>query len=236
METARRQVTAQLRDLGLREAVTISEDEGDGVGGDPRPRLEVRLRDGIAREWTPDHDTTGLCRRLGLRPDDDDQDLEKEILVAMLAGPVSFEFPTPAELACGVRIRRNPDSRSSDIKGYEGSWVFYLGNGLFTNFWKRNQPYTLTSKCVEIFHWADAATVADGGGLWMDEERVDALVQETLKDPARTGEVLSRMQRYREPSGVYVEGGCIDTTREGPRWVCPGTADLVLPPAVVADA
>lgn len=368
IETARQQLTTQLTGLGLGQAVTVSEVDIDDAGGGRRQALHARLRAETAREWTPDHDTTGLCRRLGLRPDDDDRDLEKEILVAMLAGPVSFEFPTYAELASGVRIRRNivkaarkttlafdtvaaerpeeywtyqesrgftvlpgasliealvkatqpeasgrlfsfscyrateyviqlgiaqeladcnplllralqrlaevravmsgefhdvflreygsmtqplparyyvpgdrtwfrnPDSRSSDIKGYEGSWVFYLGNGLFTNFWKRNQAYTLTSKCVEIFHWAEAATVADDGRLWMDEERVDALVQDTLQDPARTGEILSRMQRYREPSGVYREGGCIDTTREGPRWVCPGTADLILPPAVVAGA
>src|SRR5690606_15451892 len=40
---------------------------------------------------------------------------------------------------------RNPDEPSSNVEGYEGSWVFYLGDGLFTNFWKRDQPFTLRS-------------------------------------------------------------------------------------------
>ena len=314
----------------------------------------------MAAEWAPDFDTTQLCERLGLRPQDD-ADLEREILAAMLLGPVTFPFPSAAELASGVRIRRNivkaarkttlafdtveaerpedywtyaessgftvlpgksliealqkatqpeesgrlfsfscyrateyvillgiaqeladcnpalldrlqrlaeiraimsgefhevflreygsmeeplppkfyvpgdrtwfrnPDSRSSDIKGYEGSWVFYLGGGLFTNFWKRNQPYTLTSKCLELHHWADGATVDASGELRMDESEVERLVAQTSKDPAKVAAVLARMQRYREPSGVYVDGGCIDTTRECPRWVCPGTADLILP-------
>src|SRR3546814_17994260 len=34
---------------------------------------------------------------------------------------------------------RNPDEHSSNVEGYEGSWVFYVGDGLFTNFWKRDQ-------------------------------------------------------------------------------------------------
>jgi hypothetical protein len=43
-------------------------------------------------------------------------------------------------------------------------------------------------------------------------------------------DVLARMVRLRDPKGVYEEGGCIDTTREYPRCVRPGTADIVLPP------
>jgi hypothetical protein len=41
----------------------------------------------------------------------------------------------------------------------------------------------------------------------------------------------SIMLRHREPGGVYVDGGCIDATREHLRWICPGTADLMLPEA-----
>jgi len=42
------------------------------------------------------------------------------------------------------------------------------------------------------------------------------------------------MKRYRDPGGVYLDGGCIDTTRECPRRVRPGTTDLVVPAAAVA--
>lgn len=52
-----------------------------------------------------------------------------------------------------------------------------------------------------------------------------------MADPAQMAQILELMLRMREPKGVYQSGGCIDTSREHPRWVCPGSTDLVLPPA-----
>ncbi len=124
---------------------------------------------------------------------------------------------------------RNPDEASADASGYEGSWVIYLGAGLFTNFWKHEQPYTLADKCLEIFHWRHATYLDAGGDKRMDEARVETLVAATLLDPAEVERILALMQRYREPRGVYVDGGCLDTTREFARWVHPATTDLVLP-------
>ena len=124
---------------------------------------------------------------------------------------------------------RNPDSASADASGYEGSWVIYLGGGLFSNFWKRDQPYTLDDKCLEIYHWRHATYTDAEGELRVDEGRVDALVAASRLDPAETDHILALMQRYREPRGVYLDGGCMDTTRESARWVCPGSADIVLP-------
>nr|WP_314364326.1 hypothetical protein [uncultured Achromobacter sp.] len=124
---------------------------------------------------------------------------------------------------------RNPDAASSDVEGFEGSWVFYLGNGLFNNFWERGRPYTLTSKCVEIFHWRHGLFRDDAGTPRMDEAIVQARVRQTLADPAATAAVLSRMARIRDPQGVYAEGGCIDATRERVRWVRPGHSDIALP-------
>ncbi|ARP95436.1 hypothetical protein CAL15_14205 [Bordetella genomosp. 13] len=124
---------------------------------------------------------------------------------------------------------RNPDARSSNIEGYEGSWVFYLGSGLFNNFWKRDQPYTLTAKCVEIYHWRHGAYETADGKLAMDESVVEARSAATLADPQETARVLARMLRIRDPQGVYEEGGCIDATRECARWVRPHTSDIVLP-------
>src|SRR5690606_9265125 len=71
----------------------------------------------------------------------------------------SLEQPLPPRYYVpGDRLWfRNPDAHSSNVEGYEGSWLFYLGGGLFNNFWKRDQPYTLTAKCVEIYHWRDGA-------------------------------------------------------------------------------
>lgn len=123
---------------------------------------------------------------------------------------------------------RNPDEHSSDVTGYEGSWVFYLGGGLFTNFWKPNSAYTLTSKCVEIYHWRNATFRDQAGELQIDESIVEERVRNSMQDQAEVENILKQMLRLREPQGVYIDGGCIDTSREYPRCVCPGTSDMAL--------
>lgn len=124
---------------------------------------------------------------------------------------------------------RNPDESSSDVIGYEGSWVLYLGGGLFTNFWKRDEPYTLTTKCLELYHWRNATYLDAQGKLQIDETEVEARVGKTLKDPDELERILEIMLRFRDEQGIYEEGGCIDTTREYPRWVCPAGATIRLP-------
>lgn len=323
--------------------------------------LRLRLSEAARQHLTPGCDTLQLGNRLGLRPFDAVDDLEKEILLAMLAGPVTFDYPDHAELAASLRIRRriaeaarrtslcfhtskierpmdywsyceengftlkpgkplidalrmatqpeasgqryafscyraseyvmllgiaqelttsnppllqqlqsqweakaimsgkfhevflreygsmeaplpphyyvpgdrlwfrNPDERSSDVSGYEGSWVIYLGGGLFSNFWKHEQPYSIEQKCLEIYHWRNGVITDAAGELQMDESIVEEKVRATLRNPHETEQILARMMRLRDPSGVYAAGGCIDTTREYPRWVCPGSSDIVLP-------
>lgn len=124
---------------------------------------------------------------------------------------------------------RNPDPVSSDASGFEGSWVFYLGEGLFSNFWRRDDPFTLTTKCVEIHHWRDADYVDDEGDRRIDEQVVAAHVSRTMADPEAVQRVTDAMDRLADLRGVYAEGGCIDRTREFPRRVCPFTEDIVLP-------
>lgn len=323
--------------------------------------IRFKLSPALQQELAPDFDTLQLCEKLGLQTLTSPSDLEKEILLAMLASPVAFEYPGYDELAASIHIRRNiveasrrtalsfhvskierpvdywrhteelgftvlpgkpliealrmatqpalsgrqysfscyrateyvillaiaqeaaicnpalllrlqrqwekkaivsgkfhdvflheygsmreplppkyyipgdrlwfrnPDERSSDVTGYEGSWVFYLGAGLFTNLWKCEQPYSLSSKCVEIYHWRHGIYRDEGGELQMDETIVEAAVRKTMSDPVELEHVLERMLRLRDPSGVYAEGGCIDTSREYPRCVCPATAHINLP-------
>jgi len=144
----------------------------------------------------------------------------------------SMDAPLPAHyFVPGDRTWfRNPDEASADASGFEGSWVMYLGGGLFNNFWQRDKPYTMVAKYLEIYHWRNAVYRDDTGEERIDEDRVAQLVQETLKDPIELARIVAVMGRYREPRGVYTDaGGCIDTTREFARWVRPGTTDLVLP-------
>lgn len=144
----------------------------------------------------------------------------------------SQEAPLPARYYVpGDRLWfRNPDEASADATGFEGSWVFYLGNGLFSDFWRAGRSYTLESKCLEIYHWRHGLYRDDAGESQINEDIVEARIAETLRNAGEHDRIEALMQRYREPRGVYTEaGGCIDTTREYPRWVCAGTADLVLP-------
>ena len=125
---------------------------------------------------------------------------------------------------------RNPDARSADIPGYEGSWVFYLGSGLFSNFWQNDHHYTLAAKCLEIYHWRDGAVSGgERGDLHMDEEIVGARVQESMSSRSSVQRILERMLRLRDGRGIYANGGCIDASRECARPLCPGTADIRLP-------
>ena len=150
----------------------------------------------------------------------------------------SLQAPLPARFYVpGDRLWfRNPDPHSSNVEGYEGSWVFYLGSGRFNNFWKAGQHYTLAHKCLEIFHWRDGLAHDAQGKAYIDEDKVEACVARTRADATASATVLQRMLRIRDPQGVYAQGGCIDATRECARWVLPGHADIVLPdwPAAAA--
>jgi hypothetical protein len=143
----------------------------------------------------------------------------------------SFDAPLPPRwYVPGDRVWfRNPDGLSSDASGYEGSWVIYLGNGLFSNFWARDRPYSLVAKCLEIYHWRHGTYVDAAGDLRMNEAIVAARVAETAANPAALAAVVARMSRLRDTRGVYADGGCIDVSREFARPVCPGTTDIVLP-------
>ena len=109
---------------------------------------------------------------------------------------------------------KNPDDHSSDIEGFEGSWVIYLGSGRFCNLWDCQSPYTLEEKCLEIFYWSQSTAVNDSGVLFMNEDLVKEQVNKALNDPALSRSILEKMMVYRDPTGVYADGGCIDLSRD----------------------
>ncbi len=143
----------------------------------------------------------------------------------------SRESPIPPKYYVpGDRVWfRNPDAASSDAMGFEGSWVFYLGRGLFSDFWKRNKAFTLQSKSLEIYHWRNATYRDNTGELRIDEKVVQSHVESSLRNPAELESILQTMEKLQDPRGVYLDGGCIDPTREYPRWVRPCTTDIILP-------
>lgn len=140
-----------------------------------------------------------------------------------LEEPLPMHYYVPGDRAWF----RNPDPYSSDVPGFEGSWVFYLGGGMFANFWKSDRPFSLLSKCLEIHHWRDGAFRDEQGRLQMNEAKVEQLVAQTLESPETTARIFERMHRMRDAQGIYAEGGCMDATREAPKFVLAPYSDLI---------
>ena len=132
---------------------------------------------------------------------------------------------TPFPIRCyvpGDRVWfKNPDDFSSNVKGYEGSWVIYMGGGQFTNLWDKSNPYTLETKCIEIYHWRHSVREDESGGLEINEDLVKEFVEQTLSSQIKLQRCMDLMMRYRDPQGVYEDGGCIDLTRDTFRRACP---------------
>ena len=143
-------------------------------------------------------------------------------------GSVENPLP-PSYYVPGDRVWfRNPDPYSCNTAGYEGSWLLYLGGGLFTNFWTEDPPYTLRSKCLEMFQWRYCAYIDDVGEMRMDESKVTARLDALKSDPAQAEQILQTMLRLREPERSLT-GGCLDATREYPLGVCAETSELLMP-------
>jgi hypothetical protein len=121
---------------------------------------------------------------------------------------------------------KNPDDFSSNVKGYEGSWVIYMGGGQFTNLWNKSKPYTLETKCIEIYHWRHSVREDKLGTLEINEDLVKELVDETLRSEEQVQNVIDVMMRYRDPQGIYEDGGCIDLTRDTFKRVCPESGSV----------
>lgn len=138
--------------------------------------------------------------------------------------PLPLEFYVP-----GDRVWfRNPDEYSSNIQGFEGSWVIYLGAGQFSNFWDLTKPVSLEIKCIEVFHWRHGAERKIDGEMWMNEPLVAEFVQKTLGNKAARQDVNTQMMKIRDISGTYADGGTIDSTRDEIRCVCPTTFTILI--------
>jgi len=123
---------------------------------------------------------------------------------------------------------KNPDPASAEALGFEGSWLFYIGSGVFSDFWKRDKTFTLDLKCLEIYHWRHAA-YQDAEGVWrMDEKLVQEHMLKTKQDPSQHARILEAMRKIQDGPGIYADGGCVDATREYTRWVRPESCDIHL--------
>jgi hypothetical protein len=59
-----------------------------------------------------------------------------------------------------------------------------------------------------------------------NEDLVKELVDETLRWEEQVQNVIDVMMRYRDPQGIYEDGGCIDLTRDTFKRVCPESGSI----------
>ncbi len=205
--------------VGLEQAIlaaTQPEVTGRTYGFSCYRATEYILLLGIAQEakWvSPEYleRMEAQCRSEVLRSDP--FHIEYACEYGTMQNPISPYFYIP-----GDRVWfKNPDPKSSDVTGYEGSWVFYLGAGEFSNFWHRDRPFNLINKCLEIYHWRNGLECHGQDNQRINEALVASLLQQTKSDPVQMQTILAKMMAYRDPGGVYANGGCIDSTREIPR-------------------
>ncbi len=200
---------------------------GQSYGFACRQASEYLMLAGLAQELetTNPQLLEAIERRWGEQP------LRGEAFInAFLTERGSRENPFPKHhYVPGSRVWfKNPDEDSTDVDGFEGSWVVYMGAGKFVNLWDKKSPYDIETKCFEVYHWRHCVERTDAGILRMNEDRVKDMMAASMADPATKHEILHQMMEYRAPVRVYGEGGCIDLTRENARWVCPQTTNICI--------
>lgn len=90
--------------LGLRQCLDVWHHRHRASDGSER---SFHLRADLARVWAPERDTTALHPYAVREATPSADDLEREIVLALLLSPVAFDFPGYDELAAAVRIRHN---------------------------------------------------------------------------------------------------------------------------------
>jgi hypothetical protein len=124
---------------------------------------------------------------------------------------------------------RNPEPRSADVAGYEGSFVLYLGGGHFANFWKQETPFTVDSKMLEIYCWRFGIETREGEEPTINDDLVDEAVAQHLQRPEEVAAIAEQMYRYQDVNPINADGGAIDYQREVPRFVLPDSCSVKLP-------
>ena len=122
--------------------------------------------------------------------------------------PIPMKYYIP-----GDRIwLKNPDDKSSDIVGYEGTWVVYLNDGLFCDFWKDggdvSHQHTLEDIIITIYNWRHSIIESSIDESSIDDKFVQQLNKNINNNPNTKNNIIKSMSKY------YADGGCMDKTRD----------------------
>src|SRR5690606_22139005 len=90
-----------LQTLGLDLYVVVTRHQAQG-----EYRVRFRVSEVFSREWAPRFDTTPLCAKLERDTLRESGDPEREIVLATLARPGVFMYPSLDELRSAVRTRK----------------------------------------------------------------------------------------------------------------------------------
>jgi hypothetical protein len=116
---------------------------------------------------------------------------------------------------------KNMDNKSSYIRGFEGKWSIYLGNGFFGDFWKTcgdvNNQFTFEDILIEIYNWRFCVKYNENKELYIDENEVNYRNKLCKKNEEEKNKIVSMMSKYRNK--YFLDGGAVDRTRERPRYI-----------------
>lgn len=136
--------------------------------------------------------------------------------------PICFFVPGDRVWFC------NPHEYSTNVTGFEGSWVIYLGGGSFSNFWNFNDPTSYEQKCLEMFHWRHGVEINQEGEYWMNEPYVAEQVKKSSQDQEARQKIITQMMKQYDEQSYYKNGGFVPPTRESIRLVCQQTSNILI--------
>lgn len=142
----------------------------------------------------------------------------------------SFENPLPIHFFVpGDRVWFcNPHEYSTNVTGFEGSWVIYLGGGRFSNFWNFKDPTLYELKCLEMFHWRHGVEFNSEGEFWMNEPYVAEQVKKSSLDLETRQNIITQMMKQYDEESYYKNGGFVPPYREHIRLVCQTTSNILI--------
>lgn len=136
--------------------------------------------------------------------------------------PIHFFVPGDRVWFC------NPHEYSTNVTGFEGSFVIYLGGGRFSNFWNFNDPTLYEQKCLEMFHWRHGVEISSEGEFWMNEPYVAERVKKSSLDLETRQNIIAQMMKQYDEESYYKNGGFVPPSRENIRLVCQTTSNILI--------
>ena len=133
----------------------------------------------------------------------------------------SYEKPLPIlYFIPGDRVYfKNPDYKTSNILGYEGSWMIYLGNNKFKNFWQKDNDFSFEDKIIEIYTYSLSSYEDENGELQINDPLTYVKLEEIKKNKNSYDNIVYKHIQNKD---------VLDFSRLILKYVHPNTSDIII--------